>query len=331
MEPGETAPDFVLPRGPRGDAVRFASRAGGRPAVVVLAGGDPEAALALARSLSVRDPEVDVHTIVGDRAQVGADGWLDETGHVQRAFGVDASTGPVAVVLDAGVRVRAVGPAGDTDRAVATILGVLCDLRDAPARGHAPVLVLPEAIRADMADRVRAAWSDANPEPTGVETTADGRRVEALDNLRKRRRDHVVTDPHLLRDLTQHVGRRVIPQVAKAFAFTATGFEGFKVGAYDVEDRGFFDAHRDNLSPATEHRRFALSLVLDDDHEGGEVMFPEYGGDGYRLAAREALVFSSSLLHAVRPVTAGRRLVLLSFLLGAASRVTTDHAAHDHD
>lgn len=334
VEPGETSPDFVLPRGTDGGLVRFVSQVGARPAVVVLGGDDPDAAVRLGAALS--DREVDTHVVVRSADHVGARTWLDEGGHVHDAFGVDAATGPVVVVLDRDVRVLAVGPAGDTDRAVTTVAGVVAASAAATPRGHAPVLVLPEAIRPAMAERVVRAWSEADPVPTGVETTADGRRVEALDQLRKRRRDHVVTEPGLLRDLTQHVGRRIVPQVAKAFAFTATGFEGFKVGAYDAEQdgevAGFFDAHRDNLSPATEHRRFALSLVLEDDYEGGEVVFPEYGGDGYRLAAREALVFSGSLLHAVRPVTAGRRLVLLSFLFGAQRPATTDpHAGHDHD
>ncbi len=332
MEPGETAPDFVLPRGPDGRLVRFVSRVGGRPAVVVLAGGDPGTATVVGARLVADVPAADVHVVVQDPAHVGPDTWLDQTGQAQAAWGVDASTGPIVVVLDPGVRVIAVGPAMDVDGAVTTVAEVVGRTIDHAPRGHAPVLVLPEAIRPDMADRVRRAWADADPVATGVETTADGRRTEALDDLRKRRRDHVVTDPALLRDLTRHVGRRVVPQVAKAFAFTTTGFEGFKVGAYDVDDAGFFDAHRDNLSPATEHRRFALSLVLDDDYEGGEVVFPEYGGDAYRLAAREALVFSGSLLHAVRPVTAGRRLVLLSFLFGRQRPATGSSAPHDgHD
>lgn len=321
VEPGEAAPDFVLPRGPDGALVRFVSRVGGRPAVVVMAGGDDPTARALAARLAEPTDgghDLDVHLVVGRRADDDDDEtWLDETGQAQAAWGVNAATGPAVVVLDRCVRVVGVGPAGDVDRATSTVHGLVGRLTDPdrPSR-PAPVLVVPDAIRVEMADRVRQAWQAADPVATGVETTADGRRIEALDGLRKRRRDHVVTEPALLRELTRHVGRRVIPQVAKAFAFQAVGFEGFKVGAYDEEDEGFFHAHRDNLSPATAHRRFALSLVLDDDHDGGELVFPEYGDATYRLAAREAMVFSGSLLHAVTPVTRGRRLVLLSFLFG---------------
>ena len=83
---------------------------------------------------------------------------------------------------------------------------------------------------------------------------------------------------------------------------------------FEESDRGFFTAHRDNLSPATAHRRFGLTLNLNDDYDGGELRFPEYGPDRYRPDAGEALVFSGSHLHEVLPVTRGRRFVLLSFL-----------------
>ncbi|MGH9334082.1 MAG: 2OG-Fe(II) oxygenase, partial [Vicinamibacteria bacterium] len=72
----------------------------------------------------------------------------------------------------------------------------------------------------------------------------------------------------------------------------------------------------DNLSPATAHRRFALSLNLNEAYEGGELSFPEYGPIRYRPAAGEALLFSCSLLHEVSEVTSGERFALLSFLFG---------------
>src|SRR5215218_7840664 len=41
---------------------------------------------------------------------------------------------------------------------------------------------------------------------------------------------------------------------------------------------------RDNLSPATAHRRFALTLNLNDGYQGGQLRFPEYGPELYRPA-----------------------------------------------
>ena len=68
-----------------------------------------------------------------------------------------------------------------------------------------------------------------------------------------------------------------MPEVRKAFVFRATRFEGFKIVCYDAASGGFFHAHRDNLSPATAHRRFALTLNLNNDYEGGYLRFREYG------------------------------------------------------
>ena len=107
-----------------------------------------------------------------------------------------------------------------------------------------------------------------------------------------------------------------MPEIRKAFSFRATGFEGFKIGCYDASTGGFFKAHRDNLSSTTAHRSFALTLNLNQDYEGGQLRFPEYGPQLYRPNAGAALIFSCSHLHEVLNVTAGRRFVLLSFLLG---------------
>jgi predicted 2-oxoglutarate/Fe(II)-dependent dioxygenase YbiX len=163
-------------------------------------------------------------------------------------------------------------------------------------------------------------WSTQGSVETGVETIVEGARAEATDVRRKRRRDHTVEDQQLLRELTRHIGDRVFPELQKAFAFAAGGFEGFKIGCYTAEDRGHFEAHRDNLSTATAHRRFGLTLNLNDDYDGGELRFPEYGPTRYRPAAGEALVFSGTHLHEVLPVERGRRFVLLSFVLASQRR-----------
>jgi predicted 2-oxoglutarate/Fe(II)-dependent dioxygenase YbiX len=155
-------------------------------------------------------------------------------------------------------------------------------------------------------------WEREGGSATGV-ARAGG---DVLDASFKRRRDHTVDDRDLLRELTSVVGRRVLPEVVKAFAFRATRFEGFKIACYDAATGGFFRPHRDNLTPSTAHRVFALTLNLNDDYDGGQLRFPEYGNQLYRPDAGTALVFSCAHLHEVLDVTAGRRFVLLSFLYG---------------
>ena len=88
------------------------------------------------------------------------------------------------------------------------------------------------------------------------------------------------------------------------------------VGCYDTDCGGRFGRHRDNTSSLTAHRQFAVTINLNPDREydGGELRFPEFGRELYRPAEGGALVFSSSLLHEVVPVTRGRRFGAFTFL-----------------
>ena len=176
------------------------------------------------------------------------------------------------------------------------------------------MLLLPRALDA-YRDRLIRLWESAGGVDTGVaRSSGDG-----LDAGYKRRRDHIVRDPGLLRELSSVVGRRVLPEVHKAFAFRATRFEGFKIACYDASTGGFFRPHRDNLTPSTAHRVFALTLNLNDGYDGGQLRFPEYGNQLYRPEPGAALVFSCAHLHEVLDVTTGRRFVLLSFLYGESA------------
>lgn len=321
IERGQRAPDFALPRGPGAEPTRFYGVVGGRPTVVVLAGRDATVAAEVSTRLSHARQDVDVHVVTQDPD--GPDGvFQDVDGRVHTAFGAPVDLA-VAVVLDANVRVTGTVEVGDVDAAVAAIdryTAPAASSDDAATPRHAPVLLVPNALASSLRAELMERWRTHGSVETGVETVVDGARAEATDVRHKRRRDHTVTDRALLRRLTQHVGARVFPELRKAFVFDAGGFEGFKVGCYAAEDAGFFRPHRDNLSAGTAHRRFGLSLNLNDEYEGGELCFPEYGGARYRPAAGEALVFSGSHLHEVLPVRDGRRFVLLSFVLSRPNR-----------
>ena len=136
---------------------------------------------------------------------------------------------------------------------------------------QAPVLLLPRVLDESHRDRLIRWWEREG----AVETGAARISGDALDAGYKRRRDHTVSHPDLLRELSSVVGRRVLPEVRKAFAFRANRFEGFKIACYDAATGGYFRQHRDNLTPSTAHRVFALTLNLNDGYEGGELRFPE--------------------------------------------------------
>ena len=77
--------------------------------------------------------------------------------------------------------------------------------------------------------------------------------------------------------------------------------------------------HRDNTSPATAYRRFALSMALNEDFEGGAIVFKEFSPRGYSPPAGTAIVFSSSLLHEVEETTRGVRYNLISHFFNEQS------------
>lgn len=315
---GERAADFVARRGD-GQATRFYGYVGGAPAVVIFsgAGGEPAATAVRDRLRSELGPDVTMHVVATADVTEPAT-FSDPQGMVHDAYGAAPDGDPVSVVVDPNVRVVATCAHPDAAVGVAAVTDAVAAATQtddgAVARRHAPVLLVPDALSPTLCADLMARWEQAGAVETGVEATVGDGRSETADRQRKRRRDHTVTDPDLQRTLSVHIGRRVFPELRKAFAYSASRFEGFKIGCYEARDAGFFTAHRDNLSPSTAHRRFALTLNLNSDYDDGELRFPEYGFDRYRPAPGEALVFSGSHLHEVLPVTRGRRFVLLSFL-----------------
>ena len=87
---------------------------------------------------------------------------------------------------------------------------------------------------------------------------------------------------------------------------------GYTVLSYRADRQDFFGTHRDNVR-AVRQRRFAMSLNLNDDYEGGALRFPEYGPHSYSPKAGTALVFATTMLHEALPVTRGQRWVLTTF------------------
>ena len=326
---GERAPDFVLPL-QEGTPTRFYARAGGKPAVLLFCDADEVGALlrfsealdACASGgvsiLAVKREDPEVHPQDAARDRVTFPVFSDVQGKVRTAYRLHAEEKTVLFVLDPNLRVLAslfLEDAGATAQEVTSILDAsLPQVEPLEIATQAPVLLIPNILDPEMCEYLIGVWQNQGSVETGVEQSHGGRREDTISPDRKRRRDHIVMDKKLLKLLTSTIGRRVMPEVQKAFAFRATRFEGFKIACYDAAAGGFFDAHRDNLSPSTAHRRFALTLNLNEDYEGGYLRFPEYGPHLYRQHTGCAVVFSCSHLHEVTKVTKGRRFALLSFL-----------------
>jgi predicted 2-oxoglutarate/Fe(II)-dependent dioxygenase YbiX len=96
------------------------------------------------------------------------------------------------------------------------------------------------------------------------------------------------------------------------------------VACYDSAVGGHFYRHRDNVNAGAQHRRFAVSLNLNSDYEGCDLVFPEFGRRAYRAPHGGAVVFSCGALHQVTPVTRGRRYAFLAFLYGEADAASRE-------
>ena len=313
---GERAADFVLPL-LDGASTRFYSRAGGAPTLLAFcASGELQSLVKLNRELA---EAAALFAVVRGELEAGAEAafpiFADGESKVRQAYRLAAGDAATLFVLDANLRVlQSMALEGIETAEVRAVLDASISAAEPRiVAAQAPLLLVSNALEAEICDHLLDVWERGNEE-TGVEESSAGQRRDAIDRGAKRRRDHVVQDQGLVQVLVQTIGRRVLPEVYKAFAYRATHFEGFKIVCYDAADSGFFDAHRDNLSPSTAHRHFALTLNLNGDYEGGYLRFPEYGADLYRPAPGGAAVFSCSHLHEVTQVEAGRRFALLSFL-----------------
>ena len=270
--------------------------------------------------------------------------FWDSDGVVGRLYGARPMTPDEApsmrprwVLLDPMLRVL-----GVVDHAPGTAAHVLAALRqldltsERHADGRAPVLSLDRVFEPEFCQRLVAAYHAGGSVASGVFTEREaGRSTTVSDSGFKRRRDCVLRDATLVQQVQARIIRRVVPEVRKAFQFEASHLERLIVACYDSADRGCFGAHRDNTVSATAHRRFAVSINLNDDFEGGELSFPEFGTRSYRPPAGGAAIFSCSLMHAISPVLRGRRYACLPFLydeaaakLKRANRAAILDAAH---
>ncbi|HYZ32670.1 MAG TPA: 2OG-Fe(II) oxygenase [Crenalkalicoccus sp.] len=250
----------------------------------------------------------------------------DEDGAAARLYGLlrQGATGelaytPAAFLLDPLLRVIAGGGVAILPLLLARLRRLPDPALHAGAETPAPVLLLPRVLEPELCSRLIEAYEAGGGAESGFMLEQDGRTVGILDHATKRRRDQEITDEVLRRALRARIGRRIAPEMRKAFQFNPTRIERYIVACYEGANGGHFRAHRDNTTPGTAHRQFAITINLNDAFEGGELCFPEFGARRYRMPAGGAVVFSCSLLHEAAPVTRGRRFATLPFLYDDAA------------
>ncbi|HET8748529.1 MAG TPA: 2OG-Fe(II) oxygenase [Ramlibacter sp.] len=261
--------------------------------------------------------------------------FLDFDGAVARLYGAlpegaqpgdDAVTHQyrrIWVVLNPGLQVKAVlpfRPDGSDRQALATLLEGLPPVSHyGGLEMHAPVIIIPDVLESALCEDLVRRYEAAGGTPSGFMRDVDGKTVALHDPGHKRRSDYTIEDDALRRLLQHRVRQKVVPVIRKVHCFEANRMERYLVGCYDAESGGHFAPHRDNTTRGTAHRRFALSVNLNDDFEGGELAFPEYGWRRYKVPAGGAIVFAGALLHTVSAVRRGRRYAFLPFLYDDAA------------
>ena len=221
---------------------------------------------------------------------------------------------PAIFLIDPAFRIAAVEP---IQGAGALLDRLAAELAASPAREveqNAPVLTLPRILEPELCQALIEYYRASEDSPSGFARDVEGRTVLMLDPTLKRRRDVAIDDQALVAALGERLETRLFPMVKRTLGWQAEHVERYLICRYGAEDRGFFSRHRDDATAGTAHRKFAVSLNLNDDFDGGELRFPEFGSRTYRSPAGGATVFCCSLLHEATPVERGERYAFVPFL-----------------
>jgi hypothetical protein len=236
--------------------------------------------------------------------------FLWDGDEMARAFGAHRSW----VILDPMLRVIDVAPLDDSERVLAQLSRLSPPSPAFAPCPPAPILTLAHVFELELCAHLIACFERGGGKDSGFMQDESGRSVENFDDGWKRRRDFHLADAGLIANLRARIGRRICPEIKKAFQMRPTRIERDLVARYDAETGGHFGPHRDDTGISVAHRRFAVSINLNADFEGGEISFPEYSARTFKAAPGTSVVFSASILHQVSRVTRGRRYVFLTFL-----------------
>lgn len=246
---------------------------------------------------------------------------------VSRAFGVigeDGRCAPLGLLLDPTLRVIGASGLAGFEGLVTTARGLPPIDAHAGTDLFAPVLVVPRVLERALCARLIDHYRASRSMDSGFMREIAGETVGIIDHGFKRRRDCAIEDRDLADLCRDRIQRRLLPEIKRCFQFVATRIERYIVACYSAEERGFFRAHRDDTTPGTAHRKFAVTINLNaEDFTGGDLRFPEFGNRLYRCPTGGAIVFSCSVMHEAMPVRSGERFVFLPFLYdeeGAAIR-----------
>jgi peroxiredoxin/predicted 2-oxoglutarate/Fe(II)-dependent dioxygenase YbiX len=226
---------------------------------------------------------------------------------------------PFTLILDPALRVLANISLSNPDLHNNTIADCLSRLPSVEEYARvplsAPILIVPRVFDRNFCQKLIHLYREHGGKESGFMRERDGQTVGIQDYSFKRRKDYEIESEEIKSYIRACLVRRLVPEIAKAFQFNATRIERYIVACYDSETGGYFRPHRDNTTKGTAHRRFAVTINLnEEEYTGGDLRFPEFGMKTYRAPTGGAVVFSCSLLHEATSVISGTRYATLPFL-----------------
>ena len=239
---------------------------------------------------------------------------------ISRIFG--AADMPRTIVLDPMLRAVAniawdhAGGHVETVHSVLQNLPAVDDSAGVPLT--APALIVPRVFDFELCEFLVRFYDKLGGKDSGFLLDSDGKTATVVDYRLKRRNDLGIALPELRDTIRGQIVRRLLPAVERFFQFEATRMDRYIVACYDSAAGGHFSRHRDNVNAGAQHRRFAVTINLNKEYDGCDLVFPEFGRRSYRAPHGGAIVFSCGALHQVTPVTGGRRYAFLAFLYGEA-------------
>jgi hypothetical protein len=143
----------------------------------------------------------------------------------------------------------------------------------------------------------------------------DGQVGNRVDIKQKKRKDFFINECPTLRMIDNFYFDNMYDKIKTHFGDIKYR-EAWKIGKYYGDQEAFYQSHRDTTGD-TKYRKMSTicSLTDPDEYEGGCLVFDELGLE-FKLKKGQVIIFDSSLLHRVTPVTSGIRTVLIGFMFG---------------
>ena len=135
---------------------------------------------------------------------------------------------------------------------------------------------------------------------------------KSINKNTKDRYDYFIDKSSLLKYIDEYFYANFFQIVSRNFS-PPLFREKWKIGKYLGTDQSFYKQHRDDTDE-TAYRKTSIIIGLSNSqfYDGGELCFPECG-KRIKVNRGDMVLFDSSELHYVEPVTDGLRMVLISF------------------